>query len=73
MLTETQKNKLRFNFRKFGVNSTVNELKKENPNAFLLTQKDLEERVFFDEPLSIHRDDYSYFIKPIKEFKYEGV
>ena len=41
----------------------IDELKRENPNAFLMNANDLKNRVFYIMPQNLHLDKYKRFIK----------
>ena len=45
------------------LDQVIDELKRENPNAFLMNENDLRNRVFYIMPHNLHPDKYKTFIK----------
>lgn len=63
MLTILQQNKLKDAVNTSFLNQVINEVKRENPKAFLITEADLKNRVFYIMPRNLHPDRYKTFIK----------
>ena len=63
MLTFLQQKKLMASANTPYLEQVIDELKRENPNAFLLNVNDLKNRVFYIMPQNLHLDKYKKFIK----------
>ena len=63
MLTFLQRKKLMASANTPYRDQVIDELKRENPNAFLMNANDLMNRVFYIMPQSLHLDKYKKFIK----------
>lgn len=63
MLTFLQQKKLMASANTPYLEQVIDELKRENPNAFLMNENDLKNRVFYIMPQSLHLDKYKKFIK----------
>lgn len=63
MLTFLQRQKLMASANTPYLEQVIDELKRENPNAFLMNVNDLKNRVFYIMPQSLHLDKYKKFIK----------
>ena len=63
MLTFLQRKKLMAGANTPYLDQVVDELKRENPNAFLMNVNDLKNRVFYIMPQNLHLDKYKRFIK----------
>jgi len=49
------------------LDQVIEELKRENPKAFLMTESDFKNRVFYIMPRNLHPDKYKTFIKYLKD------
>lgn len=67
MLTESQKRRLMASANTPYLDRIINELRAENPRAFLMTEEDFKNRVFYIMPRNLHPDRYKTFIKYVKE------
>jgi hypothetical protein len=63
MLTFLQRKKLMTSANTPYLDQVIDELKRENPNAFLMNVNDLKNRVFYIMPQNLHLDKYKRFIK----------
>ena len=63
MLTFLQQKKLMASANTPYLEQVIDELKRENPNAFLMNVNDLKNRVFYIMPQNLHLDKYKKFIK----------
>lgn len=63
MLTESQKKRLMASANTPYLDQVIQELKAENPRAFLMTEADLRGRIFYIMPRNLHSDKYRTFIK----------
>jgi|APGre2960657373_1045057.scaffolds.fasta_scaffold05342_11 hypothetical protein len=63
MLTFLQRKKLMAGANTPYLDQVIDELKRENPNAFLMNVNDLKNRVFYIMPQNLHLDKYKRFIK----------
>ena len=73
MLTIAQKKRLMASANTPHLDQVIEELKRENPKAFLMTEEDLKNRVFYVMPYNLHPDKYKTFIKYKLESVHERV
>lgn len=63
MLTNDQKKRLIKSANTPYLDQVISQLKLENPGAFLITEQDFKNRVFYVMPRNLHPDKYRTFIK----------
>lgn len=63
MLTDSQKKRLISSANTPHLDRVIEQLKIENPKAFLMTEEDFKNRVFYVMPRNLHPDKYRTFIK----------